>query len=60
MSADKAYASLENFEAVAECGGTGFIAFKSNTTGGVGGMFQKMFHYFQFRREEYLQHYHMR
>ena len=25
---------LENFEAVAECGGTAFIAFKSNATGG--------------------------
>src|SRR5229473_21630 len=35
MSADKAYASLENFEEVAACGGTGFLAFKSNTTGGV-------------------------
>src|SRR5713226_1757363 len=39
VSADKAYASLENFEAVADCGGTGFIAFKSNTTGAAGGLF---------------------
>ncbi len=60
VSADKAYASLENFEAVAECGGTGFMAFKSNTTGGVGGLFQKMFHYFQFKQDEYLKHYHQR
>ncbi len=60
VSADKAYASLENFEAVAECGGTGFMAFKANTTGGVGGLFQKMFHYFQFKQEEYLKHYHQR
>jgi transposase len=60
VSADKAYSSLENFEAVAECGGTAFIAFKSNTTGGVGGLFAKMFHYFQFKQEEYLQHYHKR
>ncbi len=60
VSADKAYASLENFEAVAEMGGTAFIAFKSNTTGGVGGLFEKMFHYFQFRREEFLGHYHKR
>jgi hypothetical protein len=33
VSADKAYASLENFEAVADCGGTGFLAFKSSPTG---------------------------
>src|SRR5439155_23179389 len=59
-SADSAYASLDNFEAVAECGGSGFMAFKSNTTGGVGGLFQKMFHYFQFKQEEYLAHYHKR
>ncbi len=60
MSADKAYASLENFEAVAECGGQGFIAFKSNATGGVGGLFEKAFHYFQFNQEEYMAHYHKR
>jgi transposase len=60
VSADKAYASLENFEAVADCGGTGFLAFKSNATGGVGGLFEKMFHYFQYKREEFLSHYHQR
>jgi transposase len=41
-------------------GGEAFIAFKSNATGGIGGMFEKMFHYFQFRREEFLGHYHKR
>ena len=60
MSADKAYASLDNFEAVAACGGAGFIAFKSNTTGGVGGQFEKAFHYFQFKKDEYQKHYHLR
>ncbi|QEL15795.1 transposase [Limnoglobus roseus] len=60
VSADKAYASVENFETVANCGGTGFIAFKSNHTGGSGGLFERMFHYFQFRREEFLKHYHQR
>jgi transposase len=60
MSADKAYASLENFEALAECGAQGFIAFKENATGGVGGMFEKAFHFFQFNRGEYLTHYHKR
>lgn len=60
VSADKAYASIENFEAVAECGGQAFIAFKSSHTGGVGGTFGKMFHWFQYKRDEYMAHYHKR
>lgn len=60
VSADKAYSSLENFEAVAECGGTGYIAFKQNATGTVGGLFERMFHYFQFQRDTFLSHYHKR
>jgi Transposase DDE domain len=60
VSADKAYASVENFEEVAACGGQGFIAFKSNHTGGKGGLFAKAFHYFQFKNEEYMDHYHKR
>jgi hypothetical protein len=60
VSADKAYASLENFEEIAGCGAEAFIAFKSNTTGGVGGMFEKAFHFFQFNRDEYLGKYHKR
>ena len=60
VSADKAYISVENFETVAQCGGEAFIAFKSNHTGAVGGMFEKMFHFFQFKKEEFLNHYHKR
>jgi transposase len=60
MSADKAYASLENFEEVAACGGQGFIAFKAGTTGGVGGLFEKAFHFFQFNQKEYMNRYHKR
>jgi transposase len=60
VSADKAYASLENFEAVANAGGTGFLAFKSNTTGSKGGLFEKMYHFFKFKQDEYLEHYHKR
>jgi transposase len=60
VSADKAYASLEVFEAVAGCGGQAFIAFKSNATGAVGGLFEKAYHFFQFNREEYLARYHQR
>jgi transposase len=60
VSADKAYASLDNFEEVAACGAQGYIAFKSNTTGGVGGHFEKAFHLFLANRDEYLSHYHLR
>jgi hypothetical protein len=60
VSADAAYGSLANFEAIAECGGQAFIAFKSNTTGAVGGLFERAFHFFQFNRDEYLARYHKR
>lgn len=60
VSADKAYCGLANFEAVAGCGGEFFPAFKSNATGGIGGHFEKAFHYFSFKQEEYLAHYHKR
>lgn len=60
MLADKANATLENFESVVGCGGQAHIAFKSNATGGVGGQFEKAFHLFQFNREDYLTYYHRR
>ena len=60
VSADKGYLSADNYDVVADIGATGFIAFKVNTTGTVGGIFEKMFHFFQFKRDEFLQHYHKR
>src|SRR5688500_9443603 len=60
VSADQAYLSLENFEAVAKAGGTAYIPFKLGTTGAVGGVFEKMFHVFCLNREDYLDHYHKR
>jgi transposase len=60
VSADKAYASYDNFEEIAACGAQGYIAFKSNTTGAVGGHFEKAFHLFLANRDEYLGHYHQR
>jgi Transposase DDE domain len=44
VSADKAYLSVENFEEVTGCGGQAFIAFKTNSTGAIGGAFEKAFH----------------
>jgi transposase len=60
VSADKGYLSAENVEAVAAVGGTAFIAPKSNTTGGVGGLFERMYHFYSFHRDEFLRHYHKR
>lgn len=60
MSADKAYASLDNFEEIAGCGGKAYIAFKDNATGAIGGQFEKAFHFFKLNQEEYMTHYHQR
>jgi transposase len=60
VSADKGYSSLENHEAIAKAGATPYIAFKANATGGVGGLFQKMFHFYQFNRDAFLASYHKR
>jgi transposase len=60
VSADKAYAANPNFNAVNRHGGTLYAAFRKNTTGGVGGLFEKMWHLFCANREEYLRAYHRR
>jgi transposase len=60
VSADKGYSSRENHDAIAKVGATPYIAFKHNATGRSGGLFEKMFHFFQFKREEFLTHYHQR
>jgi transposase len=60
VPADKGYLSAENVDTVAAVGGQAFIAPKISTTGAVGGLFEKMFHYYQYRREEFLRHYHAR
>ena len=59
-SADKAYGSVSNYEALMDVGAMPFIAFKSNHTGAAGGLWEKMFHYFSFRKEDFLSHYHKR
>ena len=60
VSLDKGYTGVDCHQAIAGVGATPFIAFKSNATGGIGGLFAKMFHYFQFRRDDFLAHYHQR
>lgn len=60
VSADKGYSSAENLQHITDLGATPYISFKSNATGMRGGIWEKAFHYFQFNREEFLQHYHRR
>jgi len=68
VSADKGYLSYENARYIADSGATPFIAFKVNS--GPGDVrkegrhktqaWREMFHYFSFKREEFLKHYHLR
>lgn len=60
VSADKAYLSRKNFDAVEATGGAFYPAFKKNSTGGVGGSLQKAYHLFCLNQEEYERHYHRR
>ena len=60
VSADKAYLSNDNLGLVEKCGGTPFIPFKVNSIAGASGLWDRMFHYFNFRREDFLGHYHKR
>ncbi len=62
VSADKAYSSRDNFETVASYGGTALIPFRSNATGTSRGskLWNRMFYYFMYKHEEFLEHYHKR
>jgi transposase len=60
VSADKGYTGAPNHDAIAKVGATPYIMFKLNATENPGGLFAKMFHYFQFNREDFLAHYHRR
>jgi transposase len=60
VAADKAYDSIKCVESIVAAKGTPYIALRATATGGVGGAYQQMFHYFQFKRDEFLAHYHKR
>lgn len=60
LSADCAYANVNNFEVIDQHNVTPYVAFKSSHTGKSGGLFQKAFHFFNFQRETFLAHYHKR
>jgi len=60
VSGDKAYASIKNFDAVINAGGTPYVPFRVDHSGRKGGMWQKLFHFFMYERETFLEHYHKR
>jgi transposase len=61
VSADKAYLSRKNLNAVEEIGGMPFVPFKSNTLEPTeSGAWARMYHLFMYKREEYMEHYHKR
>jgi hypothetical protein len=61
VSADKAYLSRKNLNAVGSVGGMPFIPFKSNTLEPTeAGMWARMYHLFMYRREQYMELYHKR
>lgn len=62
VSADKAYSSRKNLDCVNEVGGMAYIPFRSNATGKSRGsiLWKKMYHYFMFNHEEFIEHYHKR
>lgn len=66
VTADKAYNSKDNYNAMKELGGQAYIPFKSNATGGDrhsrgrARLWRKMLQYFIYNREEFMEHYHQR
>jgi transposase len=62
ISADMAYSSRLNLQTVANTGGKAYIPFKKNATGNCRGsrLWNKMYHYFQLNKDEFMEHYHKR
>jgi transposase len=62
ITADMGYMSRANYNLAESIGATAYIPFSKNVGGRARGsyMWKKMYHFFQFNREEFLQHYHQR
>jgi transposase/predicted nucleic acid-binding Zn finger protein len=63
VSADKAYLSGNNLKVVVDNHAMPYIPFKSNNTGNApksSDLFRKMFHYFSYNQERFMQNYHKR
>jgi len=66
VSADKAYSDRRNLQTVRAQGGIAYIPFKSNSTGKgdnhhkFDGLWNRMWHFYNFNRDAFLTHYHKR
>jgi len=62
ISGDKAYSSRKNLQLIADVGAVPYIPFKKNVSGKADGsyLWKKMYHYFMYKHEEFLEHYHKR
>jgi transposase len=61
ISADKAYISADNLHITVGHGATPYIPFKSNVNIKRGDdLWKKLYHFYSFKREEFLTHYHKR
>jgi len=62
ITADKGYSSRASYEVAESIGANAYIPFRSNATGRARGSYvwRKMYHFFQFNKEEFYQHYHQR
>jgi transposase len=60
VCADLAYSSETNLQAVADMGAMPLIPFKCNASSARPGIWNNMFHYFSFKRDEFLRRYHQR
>ncbi|MGA3359356.1 MAG: IS5 family transposase [Halobacteriota archaeon] len=62
VSGDKAYSSRANLELINEIGAVPYIPFRKGTTGRAKNAptWKKMYHYFEYKNAEFLEHYHKR
>lgn len=61
VSADKAYLSGDNMKVAVENHAMPYIAFKANSKGtGSSDLFKKMFHFYSYNQERFMQNYHKR
>jgi hypothetical protein len=60
VSADLAYSTKENLAIIDSADASPLIPFKSNANPASGGLWEKMYHYFQLNRDEFLARYHRR
>ncbi len=62
MTGDKAYSSKANYNCIDELGGTAFIPYRHNANPRARGspLWKKMYRYFTYNQEEFMEHYHKR